>query len=106
MRWPRENRIVSRRPDATFFAVGARSGNFAKFVAGSINSSGACRFSFGTQCRSKRFSPCRRLSCGQEDGVAMSRGDELRKHAEDAGRRAALADSAAERILLQEIQAR
>jgi hypothetical protein len=36
----------------------------------------------------------------------MSRGDELRKHAEDAGRRAALADSAAERILLQEIQAR
>jgi hypothetical protein len=36
----------------------------------------------------------------------MSYGDELRKHAEDAGRRAAQADSAAERILLQEIQTR
>jgi hypothetical protein len=36
----------------------------------------------------------------------MPRGDELRKLAEDAGRRAAQADSAAERILLQEIQTR
>jgi hypothetical protein len=36
----------------------------------------------------------------------MSRGDELRKRAEDAGRRAAQAESAEERILLQEIQTR
>jgi hypothetical protein len=36
----------------------------------------------------------------------MARGDELRKRAADAGRRAAQAKSAEERLLLQEIETR
>lgn len=38
--------------------------------------------------------------------IAMARGDELRKRAADAGRRAAQAKSAEERLLLQEIETR
>jgi hypothetical protein len=44
--------------------------------------------------------------CSREGGVAMPRGDELRKIAEEAGRRAKEAKSTEERILLEQIQTR